>query len=956
MGASISTEGALAPGVLTDTGGVVSLNGGSVTTTGLGSAGLVSVIGSSVSATGTAITTHGDADVAGTTSVAVWAVGKGATATLTNDTIVTSGDQGHGLQATNGGTASMTGGSITVSGVDADGVRVSGAGSTISISGGATIVSSSIPNDFDIAGARVGTFGTLNLTDTTITTSGLGTPALDVEGGGSANLLRTTLSTTGDDAHAIVVNSSGSQANLSGANALSTTGDGAIGLYATNGGVINATGSTTISTLGTNSATTGLSAFGVNADGSGSEINLAAATITTAGQGAVGLYASDAADTGQGGAITVSGPLSVTTGTSPFAYGAWAESPGSTIALNGPSTFTINGGAFALYATDGGSISTANTLGVTVNGDVAGGVEADDAGSKATLNGATTIGLNGNRNTGLLAATGGAILALGPTAITVSGANSVGVEALSGSIAASGLLNVTALQASSSALALRGMSPSIAATGGGTVLSVGKAINLINASNAVATFDKFTIANVAGDLIAADPSTATINFNNTTASAGNGNLLHATAGSAITLNASASALSGAIQTDSTSTTNVSLTNGSIWTMTGSSVATGLNVTNSAILFAPPSVGGFKTLTTGSYVGTGASLTLNTALGGSNSPTDRLIVNGGTVTGLTSLTIKNAGGAGAQTTGSGIQVVTTTNGGTTAAGAFQLANTPVAGGFLYSLNRDSSSDDWYLTSKPASTVQDIQNSVTALADARLAQMVTGRLLGSLLLGANEQVNCSSCAGGFASIGSFALGTHGRWSLSDRLTLLAGFSYNQFNAEGATVTNAPIVAASLRYDLADWGRSRPFFELGAALSPYMSVSYGRPYANGLTQSFGNGSSIDRQLTVFGRAGWVFRVSPIDEAAAFVDLARGWQQAGGYSEAVSAANPFAASVSSGVDSQYVTRLGAQYTHLFAGNIEANVNAAVAYGFNNEFGSAGHDHRLRIDCSLSAPQFLLA
>ena len=69
-----------------------------------------------------------------------------------------------------------------------------------------------------------------------------------------------------------------------------------------------------------------------------------------------------------GGGVTVSGPLTVTTGTGLGSYGAWAQSPGSTIALNGPSAFTINGGAFALYASGGGAVSAANTLGVVVNG------------------------------------------------------------------------------------------------------------------------------------------------------------------------------------------------------------------------------------------------------------------------------------------------------------------------------------------------------------------------------------------------------------------------------------------------------------------------------------------------------------------------------------------------------------------------------------------------------------
>ena len=267
--------------------------------------------------------------------------------------------------------------------------------------------------------------------------------------------------------------------------------------------------------------------------------------------------------------------------------------------------------------------------------------------------------------------------------------------------------------------------------------------------------------------------------------------------------------------------------------------------------------------------------------------------------------------------------------------FQLANTPVVGGFEYSLGRNSANQDWYLTSKPASTLADIQNSVTSLAKSQFAQMVTGRLLSSLLLGATQQISGCSCGGGFGSVGSFGLGANGRWSLSDRLTLLAGFSYDQFSAEGADVTNAPIAAASLRYDPTDWGRSRPFFELGAAISPYMTVNYSRSYANGFTTSTGDGSTIDRSLSVFGRVGWVDRFTPTDEGAVLVDLVRGWQEDGGYSEPVTAVNPFAATVSSGVDSQYVVRFGAQYTHLFFDRVEANVGAALAYGFENRFGS---------------------
>ena len=295
---------------------------------------------------------------------------------------------------------------------------------------------------------------------------------------------------------------------------------------------------------------------------------------------------------------------------------------------------------------------------------------------------------------------------------------------------------------------------------GGTIASAGDAIDFLGGKNQIATFDNFTIANTTGNLIFADPSAATINFNNTTANAGTNNLVDATGGSSITLNANASTLTGAIQTDSassvgvnlsngsawsatfnnnsftaaiqtdhTSSSTIALTNGSIWTMDSSSSVSNLAVANSTILFAPPGSGAaFKTLTVGSYSGAGANLTMNTFLGGTGSKTDELVINGGTGPGTTSVTINNATvngvkGPGAQTTGNGIEIVAV-NGGP-AAGTFALANTPVVGGYKYSL--DETNNDWFLVSSPTSTQNDIANSVTNLAKSQQQLITTNRIL-------------------------------------------------------------------------------------------------------------------------------------------------------------------------------------------------------------------------------------
>ena len=115
------------------------------------------------------------------------------------------------------------------------------------------------------------------------------------------------------------------------------------------------------------------------------------------------------------------------------------------------------------------------------------------------------------------------------------------------------------------------------------------------------------------------------------------------------------------------------------------------------------------------------------------------------------------------------------------------------------------------------------------------MITNRVLGSILLGATQQISCSSCGGGFASIGSFALGGSGRWSLSDTTTLIGGISYNQWSASGITVNNAPTVAGALVYDFVKWGSSRPFLEVGAGLTPYEQVNYTRTYPNGASNGY-------------------------------------------------------------------------------------------------------------------------
>ena len=61
---------------------------------------------------------------------------------------------------------------------------------------------------------------------------------------------------------------------------------------------------------------------------------------------------------------------------------------------------------------------------------------------------------------------------------------------------------------------------------------------------------------------------------------------------------------------------------------------------------------------------------------------------------------------------------------------------------------------------------VQSSLNSVAKAQQTQIVTNRILSSILLGATQQVSCSSCASGFGSVGSLAFGMQGRWNLRRR----------------------------------------------------------------------------------------------------------------------------------------------------------------------------------------------
>ncbi|WP_157971449.1 autotransporter outer membrane beta-barrel domain-containing protein [Dyella sp. C9] len=183
------------------------------------------------------------------------------------------------------------------------------------------------------------------------------------------------------------------------------------------------------------------------------------------------------------------------------------------------------------------------------------------------------------------------------------------------------------------------------------------------------------------------------------------------------LNADDSTLSGLAEAGTTNLADISLANHSSWTGEAYYV-TNVNVdatsswtipedslvyqtlTNAGLVqFTAPDA--YKQLYVGSYVGAGGTLGIHTYLADDSSPTDRLIINGGTATGHSFIAVTNTGGPGALTSGNGIPVVEVTAGGTTNADAFSLAGPVVAGPYEYTLARGGISEGteqyWFLRS-------------------------------------------------------------------------------------------------------------------------------------------------------------------------------------------------------------------------------------------------------------------
>jgi outer membrane autotransporter protein len=621
----------------------------------------------------------------------------GSIATVSNTAISVSASGANGVQIANGGTASVTGSSITNSSTSATyGILAIDAGSS------ATLTDTTIVATNQVQGARAQLGGALTFNGGSVTVSdpnslNVNRVGLWATSGSTITANNVTVSTQGaGGAHGVRADNPNTLINLNGGS-ITTTGSflGAVeppnGISARDRAQIVSVG-TTVSTFGTG---------GGGAVSENSTINLRNNSVSTVGDLSVGLYATINTSSPVPAPSTLTAAhVTVQTGGA-FSHGAFAAQKDSAFAalltLDNSSVTTLGDRSVGLRATGRGTVIADQTTALTF-GSAAHGVEAADVGSSVTFMD-SRVSAVGNNAHGALANRGGLVIGNNST-VFATGANGMALYVAGDS-------RVSNAQFTGSTL-MNVSGPIIGVGGVGNVsLTDSTAQKAPGAANGewlrVGTINDFPVLTApdqprqvlmdldglvgAPPLLGAPPPLAVI------PGLANVTLTRSTViGSAFTAPGSVS--------------NVTLQDNSTWIMTGNSNVTNLVNDPSLIQFTPPVgdptlLSSYKTLTAVNYLGVGGLIGLNTFLGSDPSPSDRLVIDGGTASGLSPLRIANTTGRGDLTHGNGILVVDTVNAGTTASGTFALAAPVVAGPYEYGLFRSSvdasNPDAWYLRS-------------------------------------------------------------------------------------------------------------------------------------------------------------------------------------------------------------------------------------------------------------------
>ncbi|MDR6890899.1 MULTISPECIES: autotransporter outer membrane beta-barrel domain-containing protein [Variovorax] len=329
----------------------------------------------------------------------------------------------------------------------------------------------------------------------------------------------------------------------------------------------------------------------------------------------------------------------------------------------------------------------------------------------------TTGGLNADTEiSGAISGTGGSIVKVGSGALTLSGANTY----TGGTALRQGRLNVAHNQALGSGVLT--MDDDTTLGFGADGLNIANAIQLTGKNDPVidtGAFDGTLSGGISGGGFITKQGTGTLTLLGSNSYTGATHVAQGTlkAGSAGTLSASSAhsvAAGATLDLAGFNQTVASLANSGTVSLMGATPGTTLTVN-------------------GNYAGNNGVLRLGTALNATG-PSDRLVINGGTASGKTSVQFANLGGLGALTGGDGIEVITALNGATTTAqttkDAFTLAGGQVnAGAYeyrLYAADASGAGENWYLRSSIPGATPPAAPVITYRAEASLYAALPNQL--------------------------------------------------------------------------------------------------------------------------------------------------------------------------------------------------------------------------------------
>ena len=128
----------------------------------------------------------------------------------------------------------------------------------------------------------------------------------------------------------------------------------------------------------------------------------------------------------------------------------------------------------------------------------------------------------------------------------------------------------------------------------------------------------------------------------------------------------------------------------------------------------------------------------------------------------------------------------------------------------------------------------------------------------------------------------------------------------------------------------GRGRASSRAAASGRLRATYDFSRTYLNGAGTAVGTGSASGSQTYAFGRAGPVFRPTSADEIAATGKIGAQAIYTASWTEPLSMANPFSASVAAASQTAGVVKERIRWTHAFTAAVDATVWGAFAQTFD--------------------------